>query len=57
MENPEPVYINDKKKHKVKVFMSPDHSIQPLAEFVQSAQQSIDLYVPGMYIRIIIPAI
>ena len=35
-------------KHKVKVFMSPDHSIKPFADFIQSAKKSIDMYIPGM---------
>ena len=48
--NPQPVFINDEKKHKVTVFMSPDHSIQPLADFIMSATKSVDLYIPGMYI-------
>ena len=48
--NPEPVNITpgkDDPKHKVKVFLSPDHSIKPVADFISSASKSIDMYIPG----------
>ena len=49
-ENPKHIVLSapaDDGKHKVKVFMSPDHSIQPLADFIQSATKSIHMYIPG----------
>lgn len=49
-KNPEPVLISpgeDDKKYKVKVFLSPDHSIEPVINFISSAKKSIDVYMPG----------
>ena len=55
VDAPKPVIPdNQGKKYKVSVFMSPDHSIEPLADFVQSAKKSIDMYIPGEIIIIII---
>lgn len=48
--NPDPVKLTPQPNgplHKVKVFMSPDHSIQPLVEFIKSAKTSLDAYIPG----------
>ena len=49
--NPQPVMIpagKDNQNHKVKVFLSPDHSIKPVVDFISSAKKSIDMYIPGL---------
>lgn len=49
MADPNPLRItDDKRNHKVTMFNSPDHSIQPMADCIQSAMKSIDMYIPGM---------
>lgn len=37
----------DGKKHKVTVFISPDHSIKEFTDFIMSATKSVDAYIPG----------
>lgn len=46
--NPDPVDITGDTTHKVTLFVSPDHSIKPLVELIESAEQSIDIYIPGL---------
>lgn len=43
-----PLEISDDTSHKVTMFNSPDHSIQPLVDFIKSAEKSIDMYIPGI---------
>ena len=47
MDMSEPVMISEDTSHNVTMFFSPDHSIQPLVDFIESAKKSIDLYIPG----------
>lgn len=51
MAEPSPLRVSGgKHNHKVTMFNSPDHSIQPMADCIQSATKSLDMYIPGRYI-------